>query len=164
MKRLEDEEIIVETGQLIQIECSKTFYSGPLGTCIAIVFYSSLAKLGLFSHIMLPDAPNEMNDHDNRYAAIAINNVLKIIAEKSMVPKQFHVCIAGGANVLKRENCTIGQKNIASVLKILEKESFIVNKASLGGFERRQFMFDVNTKELRLSIGDGIYEPFYFFN
>ena len=63
-------------------------------------------------------------------------------------------CIVGGANVLKRENDTIGKDNLDSIMKILREEHINIKAKSIGGFERRTVLFDIMKGCIYYTVGD----------
>ena len=78
--------------------------------------------VGALAHVMLPGrSPKEP---DTRYGADAIDMMINKITCLGSNIKDVEVSLIGGANILKRNDDTIGEDNIKSVIDILNKKKY----------------------------------------
>jgi len=146
--------IYANTGEVKSGGAGIILNSGAIGSCVVITAYDSSKKMGIMAHIMLPGkAPSEKHPLTTRYAEDAINVMLSQMSS-TMNFKSFEVCLIGGANVLKREGDTIGEKNLNSVQQLLHENQISINAKSVGGFERRTAVFDIEYGSVYFTIGD----------
>lgn len=126
-----------------------------IGSCIVVAALDFNKQIGGMAHIMLPGkAPETDCIQKTKYAEDGIEEMIygmNIIGAKN---KNIELCLIGGANVLNKENDTVAQNNIYSVLEILTKRKLIIRARSLGGMERRSASLDVKTGCVYYSIGD----------
>jgi chemotaxis protein CheD len=65
------------------------------------------------------------------------------------------VCLAGGGNVLRKEDDIICKNIIKSVIEILKEKCIRIKAQSLGGTERRSVSMNVDTGIVLYTVGDG---------
>ena len=84
-----------------------------LGSCIAVVAYDAKNRIGGIAHIMLfGKAPENKNQEENKYAENAISNLLLQMQKAGADKESMEFCLAGGANVLRRNDDTIAKKKL----------------------------------------------------
>lgn len=136
--------IYVNTGEVRSGGPDTLLNSGAIGSCVVITAYDSRKKVGTMAHVMLPGrSPVKNQLHNKRYAANAIEKLLSQLKKFEVKKENIEICIVGGANVLKRENDTIGKDNLDSVEKLLRENQIEIKAKSAGGFERRTVLFDI---------------------
>ena len=135
-----------------------------LGSCIAIVAYDAKNRIGGIAHIMLfGKAPENKKQEENKYAENAIPNLLSQRQKAGADKERTEFCLAGGANVLRRNDDTIAKKNCNSVLQIVEEQKLKIKAKSLGGTQRRSISLDISSGKVNLSVGDNDENNFYIF-
>ena len=135
-----------------------------LGSCIAIVAYDAKNRIGGIAHIMLfGKAPENKKQEENKYAENAIPNLLLQMQNAGADKERMEFCLAGGANVLRRNDDTIAKKNCNSVLQIVEEQKLKIKAKSLGGTQRRSISLDISSGKVNLSVGDNDENIFYIF-
>lgn len=145
----------VNTGEVKAGDENTILNSGAIGSCVVICMYNLEYKTGAMAHILLPGySPKGKEFNDMKYAACAIQKLVTLIREDESVTNQLESCIIGGANVLKRQNDTIGKNNIESVKKILDEQGIKIYEKAVGGFERRTVEFDVGKGYINYTEGD----------
>lgn len=118
--------------------------SDAVGSCVVIAAYAQKKKVGSLAHIMLPGrSPGKCLDQKTRYAADAIEAMLKDLNNLAVDIADIEVCLAGGANVLKRSDDTIWKENIDSVIELLKEKDIKIKAKALGGSESRSVAFDI---------------------
>ena len=128
-----------------------------IGSCIAIAAYDAGRKAGALAHVMLPGkAPAGKKESEKmRYAADAIEAIVRRMADLGSKAREIVVVVAGGGNMLEREEDTICRDNIESVLGLLEKNGLKVVAQALGGTDRRSIFLDVGRGVIFCVEGDG---------
>ena len=153
MERIVD----VQIGQVEAGTGAIVLQTRAIGSCIAIAAYDSGKRAGALAHVMLPGrAPLRKKDSEKmRYMADAIEAIVGRMADLGSKAGDIEVVVAGGGNMLDREDDTICRDNIESVLGLLEKNGLKVVAQALGGTERRSIFLDVGRAVVFCAEGDG---------
>lgn len=145
----------VNTGDVSSGGIETILNSGAIGSCVVITAFDPVKKVGAMAHVMLPGSSPIKNElHPNRYAANAIEEMLCQLKKYGVEKESVNFFLVGGANVLKRENDTIGNNNISSVEKLLDQKGIKVCAKSIGGFERRTALLDIEKGCIYYTVGD----------
>ena len=108
-----------------------------LGSCVAVIIYDSVKKVGGMIHIALPDS--EINiDKALRHPAYFANTGLPLLFNKmnelGATRKNSWIKMAGGASVIKScESFDIGKRNVLAIRKILWNKKLGIKKDDVGG-------------------------------
>lgn len=157
MDKKPKETIYVLTGEVKAGNKSAILSSSAIGSCIVIAAYDAKEKVGALAHIMLPGkAQTNKETHKNRYAANAIEELIRRMNMLGTKGNNIEVCLVGGANVLKKKDDATGLNNLSSVNDILKKERIKIKAKSVGGTERRSIALDVENGSIYYSVGNGI--------
>jgi chemotaxis protein CheD len=152
MKRVVDVqigEVKAEQGELI-------LQSKAIGSCIAIVGYDIVKKIGALAHIMLPGkAPSKKLVGRTKYAANAIDAVVNRMVRLGSKKDGIEVVLVGGGNVLNRKDDTICKDNIESTLELLREKGLKVRAQAVGGTSRRSVSLDIECGIVSYSEGNG---------
>lgn len=153
----------VSTGEIFVGKKSDHIYSTPLGSCVALAAYDTKKGIAGMAHIMLPGkSPEDNSKNSNIYGENAISNLLRKMQGSGARLENIEICLAGGANVLKKKDDTVS-KNICERVKQLTMENKLTIKAeSLGGTERRSL--SLKDGKAYLTIGDDHKKEFYIFD
>ncbi len=147
------EEIIdVNTGEVRTARNKTTLRAMAIGSCIVITGYDRNNKAGAMAHIMLPGSAPEKESQKSKYAADAVDELIKQMPRGQT--SDIEVCLVGGGNVLQKDNDTICERNIESVTELLKEKGISVIASALGGMERRTVRLDVETGTVTYSEGD----------
>jgi chemotaxis protein CheD len=147
--------IDVNTGEVKGCNDSSVLRSVAIGSCIAIVAYSSVDKAGAIAHVMLPGKARESTSEKTRYAFDAVDELIRILDEFGVDENDIEVCLVGAGNVLEKEDDTICESNIRSVNEIMEEKDIPVRASVLGGVKRKSVMMDVAEGKISYTEGDG---------
>ncbi len=151
------ETIDVQIGE-VKAECGGVILkSKAIGSCIAIVAYDAMRKIGAMAHIMLPGrAPaNKKSSERMKYAADAIDVLVNQMIQLGSRDGDIEVVLVGGGNVLDRPDDTICRDNIESALEFCGKKHMRVKVQAVGGTERRSVSLDVECGIVYHSEGNG---------
>jgi chemotaxis protein CheD len=148
------EEIIdVNTGEVRTARNKTTLRAMAIGSCIVITGYDRNNKAGAMAHVMLPGSAPEKESRKTKYAADAVDELIKQMPRTGT--SDIEVCLVGGGNVLDRENDSVCQVNIDSVSQILKEKDIPVMVCALGGTKRKTVRLDVETGTVMYSEGNG---------
>ncbi|NDB51043.1 MAG: chemotaxis protein CheD [Nitrosopumilaceae archaeon] len=120
-----------------------------VGSCVALCLFESSKKVGGLAHIMLPEAGGNTTSHttNGKYADQAIDYLLNTMQQKGAKLNKIKAKIAGGAQIFKTETgnglFTIGERNIESIKKILDKHGIQVLGEETGKTYGRWVKFDL---------------------
>ena len=129
--------------------------SNAIGSCIVIAAYDSSKKVGAMAHIMLPGRASKGADgKKTRYAADAIDEMIKRITREGANKCDLEVCLVGAGNVLKKQDDTICKNNIESITHLLSEKDMPVKAAALGGTERKSVFLDIENGRISFKEGD----------
>ncbi|MCF8357838.1 MAG: chemotaxis protein CheD [Prolixibacteraceae bacterium] len=139
----------VLTGEVKAAGVNSILKSAAIGSCIVVAAFYPQKVVGAMAHVMLPGKASEKNEGIKfRYAEDAINELLLQLNVPAKNYREITICLIGAGNVLKREDDSICQKNIGSVLDILAQKKLKVEARALGGMKRRSARFDVARGEI----------------
>lgn len=133
-----------------------------LGSCVGVMIYDCKSKIIGLVHIMLPDSTSFRNvTNPYKFADIGIPKVLEQLKGKGCLKRNLTAKIAGGASMFKFAeksiNSDIGNRNIAAVKAVMEKEGIKIVAEDVGGSRGRSMFADPNTGEVTIRIvGEGI--------
>ena len=117
--------------------------SHAIGSCVVVTAYDRKQKVGAMAHIMLPGkAPLKPRLEKTKYAADAVKKMMELLQGMGASMNALEICLIGGGNVLKREDCRISSDNLFSIEKILRELGFTVKKHAVGGIIRRTARLD----------------------
>ncbi|TVR87352.1 MAG: chemotaxis protein CheD [Spirochaetaceae bacterium] len=130
--------------------------STVLGSCIAVVFYDPVRRIGAMNHFMLPGTQRDDGYFDTEggkygmYAMeLAINEMLKLGARR----EQLRCKVFGGAHVLRggpSNEASVPQNNINFAFNYLETERINVESSDVGGTVARKVLLFPQTFKVLL--------------
>ncbi len=107
-----------------------------LGSCIGVMVYDPIARVGGMLHYMLPDStldPDKAKEKPAMFADTGIPLLFKSCYQLGAEKKRMIVKVAGGASILDDTNYfRIGQKNIMALRKIFWKNNVLIDKEDTG--------------------------------
>ncbi len=120
-----------------------------LGSCIAVVVYDPMVKVGGLLHFMLPDSKLHLNKakaSPGMFADTGIPLLFKSCYGLGAQKKHIIVKVVGGASILDNSNYfRIGQKNITALRKIFWKNKVLIDGEDTGGTHNRTVSLDIST-------------------
>lgn len=121
-----------------------------LGSCVGITLYDPQIHLGALIHIMLPEAGNMGGGNPYKFADSGIHETLRKLAVFGASKNRLICKIAGGAQMFAMSGGgggigNIGQRNIASVKRILQQERIRIRGEDVGSNYARTMLMDVKT-------------------
>jgi chemotaxis protein CheD len=132
--------------------------ASAIGSCVGVVLCDPVARVSGLAHVMLPgQAPSSRQTEEARYAEGGIQKLLDAMIALGARRRRLVACMAGGGNVLEREDDTLCGANISSVQQTLDSLRIVRVAEDVGGMLRRSLTVDVDSGRVLLTLGDGRY-------
>ena len=130
--------------------------SRALGSCVAIVLYDALAKVGALAHIMLPDSREAgARRREARFANTAVKAMLTQMADLGAARRRITAKIVGGANMFPSLNPSgqfnVGERNVTAVKKELEASRIRLVAEDTGDSYGRSVEFFTETGKVKVT-------------
>ncbi len=130
-----------------------------LGSCIGIVVFDPIAKVGGMLHYMLPESSldqNKARENPEMFADTGIPLLFKSCYKLGADKKRMVVKAAGGASILDDTNFfRIGQKNIMAMRKIFWKNNVMIDKEDIGLNYNRTVRLEISTGKVFVRTSGG---------
>ena len=138
-----------------------------LGSCIGLVFYDRISRIGAMAHIMMPDSSrakqSEIEDFKKgKYADTAIDEMLKEMEESGARKTTIKAYIFGGANMFpelfhKESFLNMGERNFEAVKnELLRKKIKIILEEVGGNLGRTISLYTESGRiEMKTALGGG---------
>lgn len=130
----------------------ETIITYALGSCLGIVVYDPIAKVGGLLHAMLPLSkadPEKAKLKPAMYIDTGLAILLKGVYNLGAKKSNLVLTVAGGASMKKNSSddyFKIGKRNFTTLRKLLWKNGFMISSQDIGGTKSR-------TMTLRISDG-----------
>ena len=149
------ETIEINTGEVKACKSNSILTSNAIGSCVAITAYDARKKIGAIAHVMFPGrSPEDAILPKTRYAADAIETIIKEMAGAGANASDIEACLVGGSNVLKRNDFAVWQDNIESIVEILKGRGIPIRARALGGTNRKSVSLDIKNGIVRYAEAD----------
>lgn len=145
---MENNLISVGIGELHACDSPGILTSLGLGSCIGIVLYDPITKVGGLAHIMLPSS-KLVKDSSNRgkFADTATIDLLELMLKLGARKDRIFAKLAGGAHMFAMESdiLKIGERNIKASKEALEGLNIPIRAHDVGGTTGRTIKFNTDT-------------------
>lgn len=138
--------VTVGVGDL-KIAQSPKVIKTSLGSCVGVVLYDKVQKVGGVLHLMLPNC-NDREGKLSKYADTGIPLLIDLMLNKAKSKKNVLTAkIFGGAKMfsVSSEIFDIGKSNITETQKILRQFGIAIVASKLGGTKGHQITLDTET-------------------
>jgi len=136
-----------------------TIVTYALGSCIGIVVYDPIARVGGMLHYMLPDSTldeKKAKENPAMFADTGIPSLFKACYGLGAEKKRMIVKVAGGASILDDTNFfRIGQKNIMAMRKIFWKNNVLITTEDTGANHNRTVRLEMATGKTLVKTSGG---------
>jgi chemotaxis protein CheD len=157
MSLIDSENIVTVGVGDLKIAKSPKIIKTSLGSCMGVVLYDSINKIGGLLHLMLP----KRNDRDgklSKYADTGISLLVDLMAKKANSNrKTLTAKIFGGAKMFNVNSALfdIGKSNAAETKRILKEMNIRIVATKTGGTKGLQISLDTKTGTVRCRIFGG---------
>jgi chemotaxis protein CheD len=132
-----------------------------LGSCVGVVLYDRVARVGGLAHIVLPSARGAV-DHPGKYADTAIPALIADIERRlgTKVRSRLTAKLAGGASMFQvnpdaNSALNIGQRNQEAIEQILAELRIPILARDLGGTSGRRLTLDTASGIVAIKVPGG---------
>jgi len=163
------------TGALIKVGMAQfkvasapaTLMTFALGSCVGIVLYDPVSKIGGLAHVMHPNServPNNVNKA--KFVDTAVELMLSRMAKKGALRSRIEAKLFGGARMFQSSCITdpgvmqIGEANIAAAREELARRGIPVRAEATGGTKGRTVFFDVTSGSVKVKDAQGKQEKY----
>ncbi len=135
-----------------------TLSTYALGSCVGVIAYDPVVKAGGILHIMLPDSlisPDKAAKQPAMFADTGLPIFFRSLSGMKVERSRMRVFLAGGASVLNgTDPFKIGERNAASVRKILDVYQIAICGEDIGGNVNRTVHLELASGSLILKTPD----------
>jgi chemotaxis protein CheD len=128
-----------------------------LGSCLGIILYDPVKKVGGLAHIMLPDINSVKLRHNRaKFANSAIEEMMDKMAKLGASKNKIEAKIIGGAHMFSGVKVSdtpafnVGERNIINAKETLARENIRLVAEEVGGDYGRSVEFDLETGKIKI--------------
>jgi len=132
-----------------------------LGSCVGVVLYDRVARLGGLAHVVLPSAQGAL-DHPGKYADTAIPALIADLERRLGIKVRSRLIakLAGGASMFQvnpdaNSMLNIGQRNQDAIERILADWKIPILARDLGGTSGRRLTLDTASGKVAIKVPGG---------
>jgi chemotaxis protein CheD len=146
-------------GEIIIGDSSDELEALALGSCVAVVIYDDVIKVGAMAHVLLPEQLNtDMATILGKYANTAIPETIRMVLNKGASRERLKAKIAGGARMFELTGTTpltldVGARNVQKIKELLKAEHIPIISEDIGDRYGRTVKFNLNTFILQIKLG-----------
>ncbi len=130
-----------------------------LGSCIAVIIFDPMARVGGMLHYMLPESsldPEKAKSNPHMFADTGITNLFRQSYQFGAKKENMIVKVAGGAQILDPNGLfNIGKRNYVAMRKIFWRNNVAVSAEHVGGTVNRTVRLEMGTGRVFLKVGGG---------
>ena len=117
-----------------------------LGSCVAIILYDPVVRIGGVAHVLLPKSPIKC-DNEGKYADTGTRKLVKEMLNHGAKKERLVAKLVGGAQMFPNLNLSIaniGRENSMIIRNILRELMIRIVAEDLGGNRGRSAYFDTS--------------------
>ena len=127
-----------------------------LGSCIGVVIYDAVAKVGGLLHYLLPEsklAPEKAEKNPYMFADTGIPALFKAAYELGARKQRMKVIVAGGSQIMDQAGFfNIGKRNDIALRKMFHKNNVLIDYRDVGGIVNRTVKLEVKTGDAWIKV------------
>lgn len=151
--------IKVNTNDLRVGKSPDVLYTKNIGSCVAIALYDMGKRIGGLAHVSLPaKIDTEPDENLHKYAGIAIDALLRIMARLGCLRRFTVAKIVGGGNMFDTDlepHNDVGRLNVAAAREALYQNQIPITKEDVLGTESRNVSFDLSKGRVKVTSPGG---------
>ena len=152
--------VVVGVGDMAVSNNSQvTLSTYALGSCIGLVAYDPIVKVGGILHLMLPDSaisPAKAQVQPAMFADTGLPLFFRSLAGLKADRSRLRLFVTGGACVLSSHDAfKIGERNTKATLDFLAKNGLPVRQTVTGGTTNRTIHLQIGEGEMTLKTPEG---------
>lgn len=117
-----------------------------LGSCVAIILYDPVARIGGVAHVLLPKSPIKC-DNEGKYADTGTRKLVKEMLNHGVRKERLVAKLVGGAQMFPNLNlaiANIGRENSMIIRNVLRELMIRIVAEDLGGNRGRSAHFNTS--------------------
>ena len=131
---------------------SESIITYSLGSCIGLIIYDSVARVGGMLHYMLPESSIDKSKAEQRpymFADTGIPRLFKSAYKQGAAKQRMKIYVAGGAEILDQAGFfNIGKRNYMALKKMFHKNNVMISKQDVGGNVNRTVRIEIATGDI----------------
>lgn len=139
---------------------SITLSTYALGSCVAVVAYDPVVKVGGLLHVMLPDSsisPAKAAAQPAMFVDTGMPQLFRSLKGLHAQPARLRLFLAGGACILcTNDTFRIGERNIRATIAHLAQMGLVARHSALGGTINRTVHLNVGTGSVTLKTPEAV--------
>ena len=136
-----------------------TLVTYALGSCVAVVIFDPVVKVGGLLHYMLPDSSldaGKARENPGMFADTGVKLLFKSCYTLGAEKKRIITKVVGGASILDNTNYfRIGEKNIMALRKIFWKNGVFIDREDTGKNYNRTVRLDIADGKVYVKSSNG---------
>ena len=118
-----------------------------LGSCVAVMLYDPVAKVGGMNHFLLPTMKTgKQDDNPAKFSDTGIPLLIQKVERHGAKKERLIAKVVGGANMFPSlTKNSIGKKNVDAATETLQKNGIEIVASDTGGNWGRSIDFDLDT-------------------
>ena len=148
--------VVVGVGDMsVSNNVAITISTYALGSCIAVVAYDPVVRVGGLLHLMLPESalsPDKAAHQPAMFADTGLPLLFRALIGMRADRARLRLIVAGGANMLGSgpDSFRIGERNTKATSDFLRNNGFRVAHSDVGGTVNRTLHLEVGTGAIKL--------------
>jgi chemotaxis protein CheD len=133
-------------GQMAVCHAPEQIVCLGLGSCVAIILYDPVVRIGGVAHVLLPKSPIKC-DNEGKYADTGTRKLVKEMLNHGAKKERLVAKLVGGAQMFPNLNLSIaniGRENSMIIRSILRELMIRIVAEDLGGNRGRSAYFDTS--------------------
>lgn len=126
-----------------------------LGSCVAIVLYDEMSRVGGLAHVLLPNRSFSERDRCWLFVTEAIPALLEELEEAGAERSRLTARLVGGAAMFQdlavQERPNIGRRNVSAARRMLARIGIPIVAEEVGGGAGRSIDFDLSSGRVFVS-------------
>jgi chemotaxis protein CheD len=148
--------LVVGVGDMsVSNNTSITISTYALGSCIGVIAYDPMARVGGLLHLMLPESslsPEKASNQPAMFADTGLPLLFRALFGLRADRSRLRLFVAGGANMLGSgtDSFRIGERNAKATSDFLRNNGFRVAHSDVGGYVNRTLHLEISTGAVKL--------------
>lgn len=148
--------VVVGVGDMsVSNNVAITVSTYALGSCVGVVAYDPVARVGGLLHMMLPESalsPEKAVTQPAMFADTGLPLLFRALIGLKAERSRLRLFVAGGANMLGSggDSFRIGERNIKATADFLNRNGFRVTRSDVGGTVNRTLHLEIGTGAVKL--------------
>ena len=134
-----------------------------LGSCVAILLYDPVARVGGMAHILLPSpALSRADQNAAKFPQTAIPHLVDLMAREGATPRRLTSRLAGGASMFATlaapGTIQMGERNVVACRQVLHAQGIPLVGEAVGGDYGRTVKLRVSDGQVEVStVAHGVF-------